>query len=36
VFTELCDDAGLSPAERVALARGNLVHGYGLDRYGLA
>jgi hypothetical protein len=35
VFAEICQAAGLDEDEQLKLARGNLVRGYGLDRYGL-
>jgi len=35
VFGEICDSAGLSSQERYKLARGNIIRGYGLNRYGL-
>jgi predicted TIM-barrel fold metal-dependent hydrolase len=35
VFGEICDAAGLSAQERYKLARGNIIRGYGLDRYGV-
>ena len=35
VFTQICNQAGLSTQERYKLARGNIIRGYNLDRYGL-